>query len=127
MGHSYKGGASAYRSLGDNARILIASYAIQEGYFGVVSKRGNSRVRKIETDNPLEEARNFYATAGYGGIEEQLEDGKWITTMKDGTVLTMREVSSSDGSPAVDINISKSIEAAGIKKQKIHFVEKKGK
>lgn len=36
---------------------------------------------------------------------------------------TTREVSSSDGSPAVEINIRKSDEHGDIKYQKIHFVK----
>ncbi|MCF0106641.1 MAG: hypothetical protein HUJ53_07765 [Holdemanella sp.] len=43
----------------------------------------------------------------------------------DGTIITYREVSSSDGSPAVDINIKKSTDSSGVKSQKIHFVKKK--
>lgn len=46
--------------------------------------------------------------------------------MEDGTVFTMREVSTSDGSPAVTINIRKSTDSGGVKEQKIHFVMKKG-
>lgn len=46
--------------------------------------------------------------------------------MSDGTVITMREVSSSDGSPAVDINISRGSGSGSIKGQKIHFVQKEG-
>lgn len=44
--------------------------------------------------------------------------------MKDGTVITYREVShSSNGSPAVDINISSVDSSGNIKTQKIHFVK----
>lgn len=43
--------------------------------------------------------------------------------MADGTVVTWREVSSSDGFPAVDINIKKSTDSGGLKVQKIHFVK----
>lgn len=127
MGHSFKGGASTYRSLADNAPKLKSDFKFKDGYFGKVGESGNSRVRNIETDDPLEEARDFYAKAGYGGIEEQIEEAKWITSLKDGTILTMREVSHSDGSPAVDINIKKSSDNAGIKQQRIHFVERKRK
>lgn len=43
--------------------------------------------------------------------------------MKDGTILSYREVSSSDGSPAVEINIRQSDDHSDIKYQKIHFVK----
>ena len=46
-----------------------------------------------------------------------------ITHMSDGTVITMRKVSTSDGTPAVDINIEHSRGSGGIKSQKIHFVK----
>ena len=47
-------------------------------------------------------------------------------SMKDGSIITYREVSSSDGSPAVDINItSSSDDTGGVRTQKIHFVRKK--
>lgn len=46
--------------------------------------------------------------------------------MSDGTIITYREVSSSDASPAVDINIKKSTNPSGVKSQKIHFIKKKG-
>ena len=45
------------------------------------------------------------------------------TKMKDGSILSYREVSSSDGTPAVEINIKKSTDHGGIKYQKIHFVK----
>lgn len=128
MGHaSYKGGASTYHSLSDNAQSLKDAYGIREGYFGTRSNNGNSRVRNIESDDPLDEAQRFYEKASYGGIEEQIEEGKWMASMKDGTILTIRITSSSDGSPAVDINIKKSVEETGIKGQKIHFVKKGAK
>jgi len=43
--------------------------------------------------------------------------------MNDGTVITIREVSSSDGTPVVDINIKCSNHTGGLRSQKIHFVQ----
>ena len=43
--------------------------------------------------------------------------------MADGTVITMRKVSHSDGTPAVDINIKPSTHTGGVKGQKIHFIQ----
>jgi hypothetical protein len=43
--------------------------------------------------------------------------------MADGTIITWRKISSSDGSPVIEINISGSTHSGGLKKQKIHFVE----
>lgn len=39
------------------------------------------------------------------------------------TIVSYRKVSSSDITPAVDINIKKSKESGGVKQQKIHFVK----
>ena len=44
--------------------------------------------------------------------------------MADGTIVTWREVSHSDGSSAVDINIKYSNNSGGLKRQKIHFVKR---
>lgn len=39
------------------------------------------------------------------------------------TIVSYRKVSSSDITPAVDINIKKSKESGGVKQQKINFVK----
>lgn len=43
--------------------------------------------------------------------------------MSDGTIITWRVISNSDGTPVVEINIKGSSHTGGLKKQKIHFVE----
>ena len=48
------------------------------------------------------------------------------TTLSDGSVITWRNISHSDGSPAVDINVERSSDSDGIKQQKIHFVKGRG-
>ena len=48
-----------------------------------------------------------------------------ITHMADGSIITWREKSHSDGTSVVEINISGSSHTGGIKKQKIHFVKEK--
>ena len=72
-------------------------------------------------------AKDFYDRIAYGGREIVYKGGKLnITHMADGSVISMRTVSSSpDGSPVVEINISGSTHTGGIKEQKIHFVEEK--
>ena len=72
-------------------------------------------------------ARDFYDKIAFGGKETIYNGSKLnITHMADGTVITMRTVSSSpDGSPVVEINISGSSHTGGVKEQKIHFVEGK--
>lgn len=77
-------------------------------------------------------AREFYDTIAYGGKETPTFDSKtgeqngFKTTLSDGSIITWRNVSHSDGSPAVDINIERSSNNGGIKQQKIHFVKGSG-
>lgn len=44
-----------------------------------------------------------------------------IAKLADGTIVSYRKVSSSDGTPAVDINIKNSKESGGVKQQKNTF------
>lgn len=126
MGHGYKGGVETFHSIGDNLEDLKGSFSYKSGLFGTMGNSSNNRVRNIESDFPLKTARGFYTKAACGGIEETLGSGKWKTSMEDGTVFTMREVSgSSDRSPAVDINIQYSSNSSGVKQQKIHFIQRK--
>lgn len=126
MGHgSHNGGPVIYHGFQGNVLKLKESYDFSQGYFGVRGDGGSSFVRHIESDDPLSAAHVFYDKAAYGGLEEKLGPGRWKTTMEDGTVLTMREVSSSDGSPAVDINIRRSTDVGDVKNQRIHFVKKR--
>ncbi len=123
MGHGYKGDTGHHHSITENLPSLTSSYAYNNGYFG---DRGQGRdfVRNISSEDPVRTAQDFYDNASHGGIERQMENGNGLyTKMKDGTILSYREVSSSDGSPAVEINIKKSTDSGGIKYQKIHFVK----
>jgi hypothetical protein len=129
MGFGYKGDTGHYHTLGENAASLKESYKFNPntGYFGDKGDSPRSSVRHIESEDPLKTAKDFYDKASYGGKEEKLEDGKLKTIMKDGTVLIFREISNSDGTPVVQINIQSSNNNGGIKKQKIHFVKKESK
>ncbi len=123
MGHGYKGNTGHHHSLIENLPALTASYEYHDGYFG---DKGISSgvVRNIESDDPVKTAKDFYDKAAHGGLEFEMNNGKGVfTKMQDGTILSFREVSSSDGSPAVDINIKKSTNHGSVKQQKIHFVK----
>lgn len=132
MGTGYKGNTSHYHSISENLPKMIEKYSYTNGYFGEKGKgKGNNKVRNIKSDDPSKTAKEFYDTIAHGGIEESTferdgtENGK-MAHLSDGSVITWRNVSHSDGSPAVDINIEKSSDNGGIKKQKIHFVKKEG-
>ncbi len=136
MGVSYKGGTFTYHSLDDNQAVLLKKFShFQDGYFGEQNNR-NEAVRNYTSDDPLKTGKEFYDTAANGGKEEPIYDkktGKVIgrkTEMKDGTIIVFREKSSSDGSPVIEIFISKrDVDKNGksiIKEQKIHFEDTKG-
>lgn len=118
----YKDGASSFHGVCDNLDMLAGAFPLREGYFGRATRPNNSRVRIIESESPLETAREFYTSISYGGIEESLPGSAGVrSTMADGTIITFREASCSDGSPAIDINVKESVDTGGIKRQKIHF------
>lgn len=122
MGHGYKGGASHHHSISENLNELKDNYSFKNGYFGT---RGQGRdfVRNIQSEDPLATAKDFYNTAAHGGIERTMENGRGMyTKMQDGTILSFREKSASDGTPVVEINIKKSNANGGAKYQKIHFI-----
>lgn len=123
MGHGYKGDTGHHHSITENLGSLTAKYDYSNGFFGEQGK-GRSFVRNISSDDPASTAKDFYDTAAHGGIEGAMDNGKgYVTKMKDGTILSYREVSSSDGSPTVEINIRQSDDHGDIKYQKIHFVK----
>ena len=123
MGTTYKGSASYFRSIGQNILVASNSYSYAKGYFGENSKHGSDRTRNIFSSDNLASAIDFYNKIAYGGKEQIVNDNLRITRMADGSVITMRRVSHSDGTPVVDINIKPSKDSGGVKGQKIHFVE----
>ncbi len=119
-----KGHTKFYRSIGQNLMIAARLYDYNNGYFGSSSSSSGSRTRNIISSDNLQTAQEFYNTISLGGYESSFNNGKLkITTMADGTYITMRTFSNSDGTPVVEINIEHSKHSGGIKKQKIHFVK----
>lgn len=124
MGTSYKGNTKYYRSIGQNVMIVASKYDYSGGRFGVNSPSTGNQTRNIASSDNLATAKDFYDKIALGGIEKSYKNGKMkITKMADGTTITMRETSTSDGTPVVEINIKGSTHTGGIKNQKIHFVE----
>ncbi len=127
MGTTYKGDSKYFRSIGQNVMIAGASYGFNKGYFGENSVHGSDRTRNVFAPDNMKAACDFYDKIAFGGKEQKVNDNMRITRMADGTVITMRKVSHSDGTPVVDINIRKSTHNGGVKDQKIHFVTGGGK
>ena len=124
MGTSYKGNTKFFRSIGQNAMIVANKFPYKDGYFGISSPSTGNKTRNIVSDNPADAAKAFYDKIALGGIEETYDNGsKQITSMADGTIITYREKSRSDGTPVCEINIKYSSHTGGIKQQKIHFIE----
>lgn len=120
MGVSYKGGAPIHYGIKNNVSKVTNSYKYKNGYFG--DEGSGNRVRIIYSDDPASTGKDFYDKLSYGGIEKSLPKGNGkITYMADGSIITFRPTTKSDDNPGVDINISKSSDSGGLKKQKIHF------
>lgn len=124
---TYKGGTNHHHSVKENLDSLSSKFDYNNGFFGTPGNNNSKSVRHIASEDPSATAKEFYDTAAHGGIEQTIyaKDGTvkgFKCDMADGTVITWRNVSNSDGSPAVDINIQKSNDAGGIKQQKIHFI-----
>ncbi len=123
MGTGYKGKSKYYRSIGQNVLITASKYAYANGRFGISSSHGGASTRNVTSADNLSTATDFYNKIAFGGKESIVNDNLRITRMADGTIITMRKVSHSDGTPVVDVNIERSTRTGGIKKQKIHFVK----
>lgn len=124
MGTGYKGNSKYYRSIGQNIMAVSTSYEYHEGRFGVSSPSTGNKTRNIASDDPLATAKDFYAKIAFGGVEKTYNGGKLkITHMADGTIISTRTTSTSDGTPVVEINISSSTHSGGVKQQKIHFIK----
>ena len=98
--------------------ILVKKETAKTTVLGILNPPTRKQQQKtFMIKQPLEEKKNLYGKDG---------SIKGATTkMSDGTIITWRKVSSSDGSPAIDINIKYSNDSGGLKRQKIHFVKER--
>lgn len=118
-----KGGSKYYRSIGQNILITSSKYPYENGRFGVNSPHTGNKTRNIFSEDNIATARDFYDKISFGGIIKTYEKNIIVTYMADGSIISLRLTSHSDGTPVVDINITGSSHTGGIKKQKIHFLK----
>lgn len=85
------------------------------------SRSPRLRPAALYSDDPSATARLFYDTLGRGGQVRRIERG-YIRTFDDGTHITYRPVSRSDGSPAIQISVQNPRSPLA-RYQKIHFME----
>jgi hypothetical protein len=122
MGHASGGGYSSPGTLSQNLEKLSNQFP-SDGQ-GRLGTKGRNKARVIATDNPAKTAENLYSALKKGGKESQLPNGKGrLTLFPDGSRVIHRPVSSSDGSPVVEI----SIKGPKWSSYKIHFIPKESK
>ncbi|MGN0845036.1 MAG: hypothetical protein ACI4QT_07440 [Kiritimatiellia bacterium] len=129
MGKSIHGGFKNTKgrgnlhSLTDNLPDLTRRFPLAPcGKFGDPGKGA----RVIKSPAPVGTAYEFFnrISRGYETIKTiSYRDGSkkgCVAKLKDGTIITLRKKSTSDGSPAVDINITS---PGRVKPHKIHFIK----
>lgn len=108
-------------SIDKNSEVLIEKYGINE--FGKFGEQGKT-CRVIKSTDPIQEADFFFDHISRGGKFEEMKgnpNGKMVT-LGDSSFITYRVITSTKGSPAVEIVVSGS---KIITAQKIHFIMEK--
>lgn len=77
------------------------------------------RIATISSDDPVATATRFAGLASSGFTSERQLPNGYVRELADGSHVTLRATSSSDGSPAVDLNISSEGHI-----RKIHFTRR---
>ena len=117
MGHASNGGYASQGSLAGNIAKLAQS--LQTDKSGRLGVKGKNKIRLIVAKDPPKAAKDVYSALKVGGIESKLDTGKGKQAVfKDDSRVVYRPVSSSDGSPVVEIFVS---QPNGVS-YKIHFV-----
>lgn len=122
MGIRFVGRKQVFRSLEQNLGSVFQVYPIKDGFFG---EKGLSKgVRVIYSMDPEKSAKDFFNRIGKGGILDlKTLAGGVLSRMKDGTIISYRKITSTVGSPAVEIRFENKKPKFGIEDQKIHFVK----
>lgn len=106
-----------------NASKAKDLFPFKDGLFGISNRIKGRKPREIIVKNPITSAALFFNTLSADGKKEVFETrhGKGIhAILKDGSEIYYRPVTSSKGSPAVEITVSGSLK---IKSHKYHIVK----
>ena len=91
------------RSFAENTGALKSAFGYPDELDW--SLRKGKRLARIETDDPVAAATMFASIASRGFVSEVVNDKGYRRELADGTIVGLRIVTSSEGSPAVDLNI----------------------
>lgn len=110
-------------TLADNLNHMSKQFPItNNGYFG---RKGKGKTRIIDCEDAIKTSKHFYEMISRGGNHEEFLNQKGVivcrTTLIDGSRIVYRQITSTEGSPAVEITARK---PGIIKNQKIHFIER---
>lgn len=120
-GFQHTSGAERGRTLLDNLPQTTQEFPLtDDGLFGTPGN--NSGVRHIASRDPIATSIRFYGLLTEGGDVLRKTEKMTVKRLSDGAFITWRLVSSSDGSPAVDINMSRVVGGI-VSTHKIHFIK----
>ncbi len=104
-------------SIVSNANAMKTTYPLNKnGYF---SEKGKN-CRVIKSKDPIATSKDFYNKIAKGGKELSLSNKHGVmTVLPDKTRIVYRIITSTKGSPAIEITVTSS---TMVKKQKIHFI-----
>lgn len=74
------------------------------------------------SNSPVKDARELFRQITKGGVKEDILGLKGqAVRLPEGALVTLRPVTSSSGSSAVEINIKETIKVSKVRTRKIHF------
>lgn len=92
------------RGFAENVEVLKSAFDYPDGLDW--SLRKGKRLASIGADDSVAVATMFAGMASQGFVSEIVNDRGYRRKLVDGTIVGLRIVTSSEGSPAVDFNIA---------------------
>ncbi len=90
-------------SFADNVEALREHFGYPDDLDWSLKK--GKKLTRVESDDPVAAATLFAGIASEGFVSEKTFENGYLRKMADGTIVSLRIVTSSEGSPAVDLNI----------------------